>query len=68
MEEISNRGFFIDKKGSRLTFVEKKKNLFYLIARAKDELLIANYMNDNSNMYMVNNGEETDDDMPELNN
>ena len=37
---------YMDKNGSRLTFVEKKKNLFYLTAKVTQEVLIANYTTD----------------------
>mmetsp|Transcript_19467 Transcript_19467/g.29479 ORF Transcript_19467/g.29479 Transcript_19467/m.29479 type:complete len:119 (+) Transcript_19467:374-730(+) len=37
---------YMDKNGSSLTFIEKKKNLFYLTARVTEKVLIANYTTD----------------------
>ena len=45
----------MDKNGSRLTFVEKKKNLFFLIERVIDEVLIDTCTIENGDAPMVSN-------------
>ena len=67
----THKFIYMDKNGSRLTFVEKKKNLFYLTARVTQEVLIANYTTDpQKEMHpsppMVSDDDDSDDDMPEL--
>ena len=64
----NQRFIYMDKNGSRLTFVERKKNLFYLSARVTESVLIANYTVEPSKIPvpMVSDDEDTDDDMPAL--
>ena len=51
-----------------MTNVEKKKNLFYLIARVTCEVLIAKCVAENSNSLMVSDSKETEDEITELKN
>ena len=38
-------------------------NLFYLMARATDEVLITNCTNENGNAHVISHSEETDDEI-----
>ena len=64
----NQRFIYMDKGGSRLTFVERKKNLFFLSARVTESVLIANYTVESPKVPvpMVSDDEDTDDEMPPL--
>ena len=61
-----NKVIHMSKNGKCLTFIEQKKNLFYLKARVVEEILIANYTTDNItrsvDTAIISDDEDSDDE------
>ena len=51
--DSSKRYIYLLKDGNRLTFVEKKTNLFYLSGKIVDEVVICNITTDNKEEYNI---------------